>query len=358
MKDLYNLLDTIWSAASPYTGVLIVIVLTIVLVRVFKIIFRKKQAEPYYNQLASLLIVNFGMFLLVLFLPISNDMKKQILSIIGLLLSAVVALSSTSLIGNAMAGIMLRISKSYRPGDFIEVENTRGRVYNHGLFSTEVQIITRDTVSFPNMYLIQHPIRVTRADGSFISTSVSLGYDVPRHKVEETLIKAAEKTELEEPFVYIEELFDHAVEYRVFGLLKETEKMLSLKSELRKNLLDVLHRNNIEIVSPSFMTRREVEKDKSFIPPVSDEQPAPKKKGAEVEDIAFDKAEEAENIEKLKEKYEKLISEKEELSEKLKEENDKEKKEEIKNRTVHLEKKAEVLSEQIEKKQKEKAENK
>ncbi|MFW5860891.1 MAG: mechanosensitive ion channel domain-containing protein [Spirochaetota bacterium] len=89
---------------------------------------------------------------MVLFLPISHEIRKQILSFIGVLLSAVIALSSTSLIGNAMAGIMLRVSKSYRPGDFIEVGSTRGRVFNQGLFSTEVQIINRDTVRNQRKY--------------------------------------------------------------------------------------------------------------------------------------------------------------------------------------------------------------
>ncbi len=337
-------------------GVLIVILLTFVIVRVFKTLFRKKQTEPYYTQLTTLLIVLFGLFLVVLSLPISDDMKKQILSLLGLLLSAVIALSSTSLIGNAMAGIMLRVSKSYRPGDFIEVEETRGRVFNQGLFSTEVQIITRDTVSFPNMYLIQHPIRVTRSDGSFISAAVSLGYDVSRMKIEESLLKAAEKAGLEDPFVYVEELLDHAVEYRVFGLLKETPRMLTLRSDLRKTVLDVLHQDGIEIVSPSFVNRREFDENKEFIPPVIQQESEDISSESKVEELAFDKAEEAESIEKLKEKYNGLVKEKEELASKMKEESDKDSKKEMEDESKRLEKRVEVLMKYIEKRQKEKNE--
>ncbi|MDA3831821.1 MAG: mechanosensitive ion channel, partial [Spirochaetales bacterium] len=337
MEYVLEIIRSLWSAISPFTGMFIVIVLTIVLVQVFKTLFRKKQAEPYYSQVATLLIVLFGLLLVVLFLPISNEIKKQILSLIGVLLTAVIALSSTSLISNAMAGIMLRVSKSYRPGDFIEVESTRGRVFNQGLFSTEVQIITRDTVSIPNMYLIQHPVRVTRSDGSFISAAVSLGYEVSRMKIEESLLKAAKKAGLEDSFVYVEKLMDHAVEYRVFGLLKETSRMLTLRSDLRKTLLDVLHQDEIEIVSPSFVNRREYDEQKSFIPQTIQQKSEELSSKSTVEELAFDKAEEAESIEKFKEDYNDLLKKEEELSEKMKEENDKERKKEMEDEIQHIE---------------------
>jgi len=356
MEYVLEIISSLWSAISPFTGVTIVIVLTIVFVWIIKTIFRKKQAEPYYSQVVTILIVLFGLFLVVLFLPISHEMRKQILSLIGVLLSAVIALSSTSLIGNAMAGVMLRVSKSYKPGDFIEVGSTRGRVFNQGLFSTEVQIITRDTVSFPNMYLIQNPIRATSSDGSFISAAVSLGYDVPRMKIEESLVKAAEKAGLEDAFVYVEKLMDHAVEYRVFGLLKETSRMLTFRSDLRKTVLDVLHQDGIEIVSPSFVNRREYDEQKSFIPPVIQQESDEKSNESNVEELAFDKSEEAESIEKLKESYNDMLKKKEELSEKIKEVSDKERKKEMEDEIQHIEKRSEAMTKYIEKRQKEKNE--
>ena len=354
MDHVLNIIANVWSHVLPFTGVAIVIVLIVLSILAVKTIFRKKQAEPYYYQTTSLMMALFGLFFIVLFLPISDDLKKQILSLLGVMLSAVVALSSTSLIGNAMAGIMLRISGSYRPGDFIEVEDTRGRVFNQGLFNTEVQIITRDTISFPNLYLIQHPIRVTRSDGSFISALVSLGYDVPRLKIEEVLVKAAEKLGLEEPFVYVENLLDHAVEYRVFGLLKETARMMTFRSDLRKEVLDALHLDGIEIVSPSFVNRREYNEQISFIPPVIQQEKGEITGESKVEDLAFDKAEEAESIEKLKERYNELLKEKEELAEKMKEVEDKEKKKEMQDEIERLGKRAEKLAVYIEKRQKEK----
>ncbi len=354
MDYVINAIATLWSHVSPFIGAVVAVILTSLLIFIVRILLRKKQAAPYYSQLTSLLAALFGIFLVILFLPISDEMKKQILSLLGVLLSAVIALSSTSLIGNIMAGIMLRVSKSYRPGDFIEVEETRGRVFNQGLFSTDVQIITRDTVSFPNLYLIQRPIRVTRSGGSFISASVSLAYDVSRVKIEECLMAAAAEAGLEEPFVYVENLLDHAVKYRVFGLLKETARMLSLRSDLRKKVLDVLHREGIEIVSPSFVNRRLFDEEKAVIPKTVQRETEEITTETKVEELAFDRAEEAESIEKLKERYNDLIRNKDELAEKIKEESDKETKKTMAEEMESLEKRIENLRAYIEKRQREK----
>ena len=354
MQYVLDGLRSLWSSVSPFVGILIVIILTTALIIMLKALLRKKQAAQYYYQITSLIVTLFGLFMLVLFLPISDDMKKQILSLLGVLLSAVIALSSTSLIGNAMAGIMLRVSKGYRPGDFIEVGETRGRVFNQGLFSTEVQIITRDTVSFPNLYLIQHPIRITRSDGSFISTSVSLGYDVSRTKIEECLIKAAQEINLEEPFVYVEKLMDHAVEYRIFGMIKETSRMLTARSNIRKSVLDVLHRQGIEIVSPSFVNRRVFDENRSFIPQTQQFEKKETQINTKVEELAFDKAEEAESIEKLKQRYNELIKEKETLTEKVKEVDDKKREKDMKEDICLLDERAEKLLLYIEKREQDK----
>lgn len=58
-----------------------------------------------------------GLFIFVAFLPIETEIRNLIFSIFGILLSAVIALSSTTLVSNAMAGIMLRITHDFNGGD-------------------------------------------------------------------------------------------------------------------------------------------------------------------------------------------------------------------------------------------------
>jgi len=243
-------------------------------------------------------IAAIGIISLVLSLPMASDQKGQLTSLIGIVLSAVLGLSSTTFIGNAFAGISLKLRKNFKPGDFIEVDGVFGRVTEQGLFHTEIQTVDRDLTTLPNMSLASNSVKVTRQSGTIISVECSLGYDVNRHKIEDALIEAAMACELTDPFVHIVSLGDFSIVYKVHGLLQDVKSIVSAKSRFTGHVIDALHEAGIEIVSPSFMNQKPVG-DTLFIP----EKYRPKnttKEESAPEAVIFDKAEEAENIEKKK----------------------------------------------------------
>lgn len=240
-----------------------------------------------------------GIIAVLLAIPMPESVKGQVTSLIGIVISAVLALSSATFIGNALAGIMLRAINNYKTGDFIRVNDVFGRVTERGLFHTEVQTETRDLITLPNMFLATNPVRVTRASGTFIEGVVSLGYDVNQNKIKEALIKAAKSADLEDPFVRVTELGDFSVVYKVYGLLKDAKTIITSQSKLNSALLDALHEAGIEIVSPRFMNQKQVG-DTVFIPKkVKAKEEV--KEDEKVEGKIFDKAEKAESIEKRKE---------------------------------------------------------
>jgi len=250
--------------------------------------------------LFSLVLV--GIIAVILAIPMPSDIKAQITSLFGILISAVFALSSATFIGNGLAGIMLRAINNFRPGDFIKIGDHFGRISERGLFHTEIQTENRDLTTLPNLYLATNPVVVTRGSGTFISGEVSLGYDVSRVKVEQLLLKAAKEAGLSDAFVYITSLGDFSVVYKIHGLLKDVKTILTGRSKLNAMILDTLHDGGIEIMSPSFMGQRRVD-DIEFIPKkpkakdVAELEKETKSAGLP-ENIMFDKAEEAGSIEK------------------------------------------------------------
>ena len=63
-----------------------------------------------------------GMTMVILLLPVSETTQGQLLSFLGIVISASVALSSGSLVGNAMGGITMRLGVSkMNVGDLIVV---------------------------------------------------------------------------------------------------------------------------------------------------------------------------------------------------------------------------------------------
>jgi len=93
-----------------------------------------------------------------------------VLTRLDLLLSILVAFSSTTIVANFTAGMMLRLTKSFRTSDFIRQSNDYfGRVSERGLFDTEIQTKHRGLIALPNTYLIANLLKTERASGTILS---------------------------------------------------------------------------------------------------------------------------------------------------------------------------------------------
>jgi hypothetical protein len=85
-------------------------------------------------------------------------------------------------------------------------------------------------------------------------------------------------------------------------LLSEVKNLLTTRSRLKTAILDEVHANGIEIVSPNFMNQRVLPLGHQFIPELSLEQ-AGTAKAATIESVAFDKADKAESLDKLRQRH-------------------------------------------------------
>ncbi|WP_445426700.1 mechanosensitive ion channel domain-containing protein [Alishewanella sp. HL-SH06] len=251
------------------------------------------------RQLAMLTLTLMGVIAIALALPVSDSSRNQVIGLIGLVISGVFAFSSSTLFSNIMAGTMLRVTKPFRTGDFIQVGELFGRVVERGLLDTEIQTENRELVAIPNTLLVSTAVTVTRSSGCIVSTTLSLGYDVHHAQVETLLLQAAENSQLTDPFVQVLELGNFAITYKISGMLVDVKSLLSARSNLRKQVLDGLHGEGIEIMSPSFMNQRKVPDDSKVIP-VGRQPITPSHTENVAESVVFDKAEEAEQRENAK----------------------------------------------------------
>ena len=250
------------------------------------------------RQLILLALTLVGLVIIVLNLPINENSRNQLVGLLGLLLSGIFAFSSTTVVSNLFAGLLLRITRPFGVGDFIKVGEHFGRVVERGLFDTEIQSETRDLIAVPNSFLITHPVTTTQRSGAIVSASLSLGYDIHHLQVERLLMDAARQSGLEEPFVHILQLGDYSVTYRISGVLEDIKGLITARSELYRFVLSVLHDHGVEIMSPAYMTQRRIPEEQKIIPPpvtlsASDKTPI-------AEEIVFDKAERADQLDEEK----------------------------------------------------------
>ncbi|GAB5413450.1 MAG: mechanosensitive ion channel [Congregibacter sp.] len=270
--------------------------------------------EQFRFQLIMLALSLGALVAVLVALPVSDTLRGQLLSLLGILLSAAIALSSTTFIGNIMAGLMLSLLRNARPGDFITVGDLTGRITEMDLLHTEIQTEQRDLVTVPNLHMVTQPTKVVRASGTFIAADVSLGYDVYHRDVETLLLSAIEKAGLKEGFVHVRELGDFSVVYRASGLLEDVKSLLTAGSALRAAMLDALHDAGVEIVSPNFMNTRGLDAQQRFMParqvPNYDSVAA-----SPAEVVIFDKADNAASVEAYRAQVEDLRARLAELDE-------------------------------------------
>ena len=294
--------DNILTGILSFSGTFFTILTLIALYWLTKYVLdRQAKGKSDWGIIRTMILFSIaliGFIAIILSLPMSESLRSQITSLIGIVISAVLALSSATFIGNGLAGVMLRTINSFKPGDFIYVNEHFGRITERGLFHTEIQTETRDLTTLPNLYLATNPVKVTRLSGTFIKGICSLGYDVNRQEAEKALLDAAERAGLKDAFVRITELGDFSIVYTIAGLEENIKTILSSQSRLNAMMLDALHDANIEIVSPSFMNQRPVG-DTVFIPAKPRKHEEVKQTDAP-EDKIFDKAEGAQVIEEYK----------------------------------------------------------
>ena len=318
-----EILQTFFEYLKPVVPTGIALVIVIVVLYSVRYVLDKRYAGSlnlkFRRQVATIVLAFAGLLAIIMVLPIDNVRRGQLLSLLGILLSAAIALSSTTLLGNAMAGFMLRAIRNFKPGDFIKVGEHFGRVSDRGLFHVEIQKEDRDLVTIPNIYLVTNPVKVSRSSGTIVSAEVSLGYDVARSEAEKLLLSAGDAAELEEPFTQVLELGDFSVTYRISGLLKETREIISARSRLREAMLDTLHQGGVEIVSPTYMNTRALSERQRMIPRVKAARADEEDMGdtSVPEELVFDKADQAESLEKMKERYEEFGKEIEETKKRL-----------------------------------------
>jgi len=232
----------------------------------------------FRRQMVLTFLALFFIVAVIVTAPLKENMQGNLISLFGIAVTAVIALSSTTLASNAMAGL----------------------VTERGLFHTEIQNERSDLITLPNLHLATNPVTVIRPSGTFVSAKLSLGYDVPHGKIKELLNQAAEKAGLVDPFVRIRTLGDFSVTYEVSGRLADTKKFLGSTSDLNRAVLDTLHGAGVEIVSPNFMNQRQIAGEGAFIPEVATETPVESARDRDPDSLVFDKADQVEKVDDLR----------------------------------------------------------
>ena len=223
--------------------------------------FYPDWARPTYNIIRVMVLA----FMLVVIWPYLPGSDSAIFQGVSVFIGLVVSLGSTSVIGNLVAGMVITYMRPFKPGDQIGVNDIVGTVVEKSAFVTRVRTVNKEYITIPNSNILTTNVINYSASleqgGLVITTTVTIGYDVPWRKVHHLLLAAAKRTELVntevEPTVFQTSLDDYYVSYRLNLHILEPSKKLQILSDLHQNVQDGFRDASIEIMSPHYRANRD-----------------------------------------------------------------------------------------------------
>ncbi len=195
-------------------------------------------------------------------LPWSDSRAFQGMSVV---LGLAVSFASGGLINHWVSGLMVLYSRSFRVGDFVAVGAIEGVVTEMGALATKLRTMRREEVTFPNGVMASDKLvnytRLAAEQGMLLSTTLSLGYDVPWQRVRDLLLSAAAATPgvaaEPSPRVLTWELSDFFVTYQLHAYLAREADRIAVRAELNNRILDAFAEAGVQIMTPHFESQPE-----------------------------------------------------------------------------------------------------
>ena len=209
------------------------------------------------GRIAVVLIWVFGIAMAFPFIPGSDSEAVRGISV---LFGLMITLGSSSVISQAMSGLVVVFSRAIKEGEYVRVGEFEGTVTQVGALSAKIRTLRNEEITIPNSVLVSSPThnysRLHDINGAVLSAAVGIGYDAPWREVHAALIEAAQHTpglkQTPPPFVRQTGLSTFCVQYTINAYLERPETRIAVLSALHANILDAFNEREIQIMTPAF----------------------------------------------------------------------------------------------------------
>jgi small-conductance mechanosensitive channel len=225
--------------------------------------FYPDWARPTRN-LVSLLVIAATLAIIFPYLPGSTSPAIQGL---GLLAGALLTVGGAGTVASLISGYVIIFARPFQVGDLIAFEDYKGFVHQKSVLATQLRSLNGEILTVPNSALQSKTIVNYSAivrdlkQPLALTTTLTIGYDVPWREVHQVLIEAASATPkvLAEPSPYVLQtsLDDFYVSYMLKMFIDEPESIPQIYSNLLQNLQDHCAAAGIEIMSPHYGALRD-----------------------------------------------------------------------------------------------------
>ena len=174
----------------------------------------------------------------------------------------IIGFAAMNTIGNAIAGIIVMVSKPFRIDDRILFKDQFADVVAIDLIYTRLKTLDNVMISVPNQELLTTEIdNYGKKTTVRRSCSITAGYELTSKQVEAALLEAATRVEGElkepKPYVWITNFGDFAVEYTLYVFINQIKRIPEIDANLRRTVFETCKRHKIDISTPRLIQRVE-----------------------------------------------------------------------------------------------------
>lgn len=227
-----NVLGNEMTVASLIMGILIMIV-GVIVARIISSSFKKYFAANLPQNTASSIhkLLYYGI-IVVTFLAVitSQGIDLSGLMVAGGIFGIVLGFAAQSVVSNLFSGIFLMFDKPARPGDLIEIPQSKiyGRLMEITIFSTRIKLFDGTVIRVPNEKVFTSEIRnVSGSPVRRLETILGIAYKEDVDQATQVIKKALAKLPyvLKEPQteVWTEQLADSSVNLKVLAWIPRDE---------------------------------------------------------------------------------------------------------------------------------------
>jgi small-conductance mechanosensitive channel len=172
----------------------------------------------------------------------------------------IIGFAAMNTIGNAIAGLIVMVSRPFRIGDRILFNGQFADVVAIDLIYTRMKTLDNVLISVPNQELLTSEIdNYGKKTTVRRSCSITAGYELSTEQVETALMEAANKVKevLNEPipYVWITGFGDFAVEYTLYVFINQVKRIPEIDANLKKVVLETCKQHGIDISTPRLIRR-------------------------------------------------------------------------------------------------------
>lgn len=183
---------------------------------------------------------------------ITLGMLSAVVSVLG---GTIIGFAAINTVGNAIAGLIVMTSRPFEVGDRIFFEGQFADIVSIDLIYTKMVTLDNVLISVPNQELLRSEI-VNYENDKVVRRHVAVtpGFENDSKDVEKALLEAADKVprvlKEPEPYVWITDFQDYAVEYTLYVFIDDIKGLPEIDAELHQAVLETCTRRNIDISTP------------------------------------------------------------------------------------------------------------